>query len=143
MRGPAPLQGCGAQVHGGSVGRVGVWWGAPGVLPCAVPVDRAYAPSGSLSPESVLTCRDRLITLFVSDSPRGDGEGSTTGALDGYLREKGLLLGKDVIVDPLSAPPLYPVVRSYGAHPIVESFENAISIFPLARAVERASVSEA
>jgi ABC-type uncharacterized transport system involved in gliding motility auxiliary subunit len=64
---------------------------------------------------------------------------ATTGALDGYLREKGLLLGKDVVVDPLSAPPLYPVVRSYGAHPIVESFENAISIFPLARAVERAN----
>ncbi|HEY7699552.1 MAG TPA: Gldg family protein, partial [Vicinamibacteria bacterium] len=64
---------------------------------------------------------------------------ATTGAIDGYLRDKGLLLGKDVIVDPLSAPPLYPVVRSYGTHPIVESFENAISIFPLARAVERAS----
>ncbi len=61
-----------------------------------------------------------------------------TPALDQYLREQGVSLGSDVVVDPLSVPPLYPVVRTYGAHPIVESFSNALSIFPLARSVERA-----
>ncbi|HJS74891.1 MAG TPA: Gldg family protein [Vicinamibacteria bacterium] len=60
-----------------------------------------------------------------------------TPALDEYLREQGVSLGSDMVVDPLSVPPLYPVVRSYGAHPIVESFSNAISIFPLVRTVER------
>jgi ABC-type uncharacterized transport system involved in gliding motility auxiliary subunit len=63
---------------------------------------------------------------------------ATTPALDEYLREQGVSLGSDVVVDPLSAPPLYPVVRSYGAHPIVESFSSALSLFPLARSVERA-----
>ena len=60
-----------------------------------------------------------------------------TPALDEYLREQGVSLGDDVVVDPLSVPPLYPVVRTYGAHPIVESFSNALSLFPLARTVER------
>jgi ABC-type uncharacterized transport system involved in gliding motility auxiliary subunit len=60
-----------------------------------------------------------------------------TPALDEHLREQGVRLGNDLVVDPLSVPPLYPVVRSYGAHPIVESFSNAISIFPLVRTVER------
>jgi len=64
-----------------------------------------------------------------------------TPALDEYLRELGVSLGSDVVVDPLSVPPLYPVVRTYGAHPIVESFSNAISLFPLARSVERADRS--
>jgi ABC-type uncharacterized transport system involved in gliding motility auxiliary subunit len=62
---------------------------------------------------------------------------ATTPALDEYLREQGVSLGSDLVVDPLSVPPLYPVVRSYGAHPIVESFSNALSIFPLVRTVER------
>jgi ABC-type uncharacterized transport system involved in gliding motility auxiliary subunit len=61
-----------------------------------------------------------------------------TPALDEYLREKGVVLKSDVVVDPLSVPPLYPVVRTYGAHPIVESFSNALSLFPVARSVERA-----
>jgi ABC-type uncharacterized transport system involved in gliding motility auxiliary subunit len=66
-----------------------------------------------------------------------------TPALDEYLREKGVVLGKGVVVDPLSVPPLYPVVRSFGAHPVVESFSNALAIFPLARTVERtASAAE-
>ncbi|MGH9332253.1 MAG: Gldg family protein, partial [Vicinamibacteria bacterium] len=55
-----------------------------------------------------------------------------------YLREKGVEIRDDVVVDPLSLPPLYPVVRSYGAHPIVESFSNALSLFPIVRSVERA-----
>jgi ABC-type uncharacterized transport system involved in gliding motility auxiliary subunit len=62
---------------------------------------------------------------------------AATPALDEYLREQGVSLGSDLVVDPLSVPPLYPVVRSYGAHPIVESFTNALSIFPLVRTVER------
>jgi len=62
-----------------------------------------------------------------------------TPALDEYLLERGVSLGSDVVVDPLSVPPLYPVVRTYGAHPIVESFSNALSIFPLVRSVERAA----
>jgi len=71
--------------------------------------------------------------VFLLD-PAAQGN---TPALDEYLREQGVLLGNDVVVDPLSVPPLYPVVRTYGAHPIVESFGNALSLFPLARTVER------
>jgi ABC-type uncharacterized transport system involved in gliding motility auxiliary subunit len=71
--------------------------------------------------------------VFLLDpAPQGN-----TPALDEYLREQGVSLGSDVVVDPLSAPPLYPVVRTYGAHPIVESFANALSLFPLVRTVER------
>jgi ABC-type uncharacterized transport system involved in gliding motility auxiliary subunit len=61
-----------------------------------------------------------------------------TEALAGFLREKGVDLQHDVVVDPFSAPPLYPVVRSYGRHPIVESFSSVLTVFPLARSVERA-----
>jgi ABC-type uncharacterized transport system involved in gliding motility auxiliary subunit len=71
--------------------------------------------------------------VFLLDpAPQGK-----TPAFDEYLHEKGVTLGTNVVVDPLSVPPLYPVVRTYGPHPIVESFSNALSIFPLARTVER------
>jgi ABC-type uncharacterized transport system involved in gliding motility auxiliary subunit len=49
--------------------------------------------------------------------------------------ERGVVLGADVVVDALARPPIYPVVQSYGSHPIVESFGNVMSIFPLARSV--------
>ncbi|MGH9388471.1 MAG: Gldg family protein, partial [Vicinamibacteria bacterium] len=46
--------------------------------------------------------------VFLLDpAPQGN-----TPALDEYLREQGVSLGSDVVVDPLSAPPLYPVVRT-------------------------------
>jgi ABC-type uncharacterized transport system involved in gliding motility auxiliary subunit len=94
-------------------------------------------PKTDLLPEEIAAL-DRYLqaggrAVFLLD-PETQGK---TPALDEYLRERGVLLGGDVVVDPLSVPPLYPVVRDYGAHPIVESFSNAISIFPLARAVER------
>jgi len=63
---------------------------------------------------------------------------SITPALDEYLREQGVSLGSDIVVDPLSQPSIVLLVRTYGAHPIVESFSNAQSFFPLARSVERA-----
>jgi ABC-type uncharacterized transport system involved in gliding motility auxiliary subunit len=72
--------------------------------------------------------------VFLLD-PAAQGN---TPALDEYLREQGVSLGNDVVIDPLSVPPIQPVVRTYGAHPIVESFSNAFSLFPLARSVERA-----
>ncbi len=61
-----------------------------------------------------------------------------TPALDEYLREQGVSLGSDIVVDPLSRPTIVLLVRTYGDHPIVESFTNAQSFFPLARSVERA-----
>ncbi|GGP48704.1 hypothetical protein GCM10010247_21700 [Streptomyces calvus] len=81
-RAPAGAGGrTGARAQGGPVTRGRARDGAPGVLPCAVPANRAYVAFLAISPEPVLTRRDRLITLFVSDSPRGDGEGSATGVL--------------------------------------------------------------
>jgi ABC-type uncharacterized transport system involved in gliding motility auxiliary subunit len=71
--------------------------------------------------------------VFLLD-PERQGD---TKALSSYLVEKGVELENDVVVDPLSMPPLYPVVRSYGRHPIVESFSNVVSIFPLVRSVMR------
>ncbi len=72
--------------------------------------------------------------LFLID-PKNQGQ---TDALCAFLQKKGVILDDDVVVNPLSLPPLYPVVRSYGHHPIVESFSNVISIFPLVRSVSRA-----
>ena len=61
-----------------------------------------------------------------------------TPELDAFLVEQGIVLGNDVVVDALAQPPVYPVVQSYGLHPIVESFGNVMSIFPLARSVTTA-----
>lgn len=58
--------------------------------------------------------------------------------LIGSIVERGVVLGRDVVVDPLAQPPLYPVVQSYSSHPIVESFGNVMSIFPLVRSVTMA-----
>jgi len=55
--------------------------------------------------------------------------------LVGSIVERGVVLGEDVVVDPLAQPPVYPVVQSYSSHPIVESFGNVMSIFPLVRSV--------
>lgn len=55
--------------------------------------------------------------------------------LVGSIVERGVVLGQDIVVDPLAQPPVYPVVQSYSSHPIVESFGNVMSIFPLARSV--------
>jgi ABC-type uncharacterized transport system involved in gliding motility auxiliary subunit len=71
--------------------------------------------------------------VFLID-PERQGD---TKALSSYLVEKGIELENDVVVDPLSLPPLYPVVRDYGRHPIVESFSNVVSVFPLVRSVMR------
>jgi ABC-type uncharacterized transport system involved in gliding motility auxiliary subunit len=71
--------------------------------------------------------------VFLVD-PKSQGR---TDALTGFLSERGVALEDDVVVDPFSAPPLYPVVRSYGRHPIVESFSNVLTVFPLARSVAR------
>ncbi len=64
---------------------------------------------------------------------------SVTPELEAFLVEQGIVLGNDVVVDALAQPPVYPVVQSYGLHPIVESFGNVMSIFPLARSVTTAS----
>lgn len=72
--------------------------------------------------------------VFLID-PKTQGQ---TEALCALLLRKGVLLDDDVVVDPLSLPPLYPVVRSYGQHPITESFSGVISVFPLVRSVSRA-----
>lgn len=60
---------------------------------------------------------------------------AATPELVGLIAERGVVLGRDVVVDALAQPPLYPVVQNYGSHPIVESFGNVMSIFPLARSV--------
>ena len=62
-----------------------------------------------------------------------------TPELDAFLVEQGIVVGNDVVVDALAQPPVYPVVQSYGLHPIVESFGNVMSIFPFARSVTTAS----
>ena len=69
--------------------------------------------------------------IFLVD-PEGEG---LTVELVGSIVERGIVLGQDVVVDPLAQPPVAPVVESYGSHPIVESFGNVMSIFPLARSV--------
>ena len=63
---------------------------------------------------------------------------SITPELSAFILELGIELGADVVVDAFAQPPVYPVVQSYGRHPIVESFGNVMSIFPLARSVRTA-----
>lgn len=62
-----------------------------------------------------------------------------TPALVTFLREQGAEIGDDIVIDRYSNPPAYPVVGDYGNHPIVESFRNTRSIFPLVRTVSRAA----
>ena len=60
--------------------------------------------------------------------------------LVGTIVERGIVLGADVVVDPLARPPLYPVVQQYSRHAVVESLGNAMSIFPLVRSVTMAEL---
>ena len=69
--------------------------------------------------------------IFLVD-PENQG---LTPELVGSIVERGVVLGQDVVVDPLAQPPVYPVVQSYSSHPIVESFGNVMSIFPFVRSV--------
>ena len=66
-----------------------------------------------------------------------EAQGGLANELIGSIVERGIVLGRDVVVDPLAQPIVAPVVESYGSHPIVESFGNVMSIFPLARSVTR------
>lgn len=72
--------------------------------------------------------------VFLID-PEAQG---ATRSLAELLAGLGVVLGNGVVVDRYSLPPVSPVVRSYGRHPIVESFGNAMSVFPLVRSVTRA-----
>jgi ABC-type uncharacterized transport system involved in gliding motility auxiliary subunit len=65
-------------------------------------------------------------------------EQSVAPKLTDFLLELGVVLDNDVVVDAYSMPAVSPVVRSYGHHPIVESFGNAMSVFPLVRSVRAA-----
>jgi ABC-type uncharacterized transport system involved in gliding motility auxiliary subunit len=70
--------------------------------------------------------------IFLIDP---EAQGGLAVELVGSIVERGIVLGRDVVVDPLAQPPVAPVVESYSSHPIVESFGNIMSIFPLARSV--------
>ncbi|GMR23070.1 MAG: Gldg family protein [Acidobacteriota bacterium] len=70
--------------------------------------------------------------IFLIDP---EAQGGLAVELVGSIVERGIVLGRDIVVDPLAQPPVAPVVESYGSHPIVESFGNVMSIFPLARSV--------
>ena len=70
--------------------------------------------------------------IFLVDP---ETQGGLAVELIGLIVERGIVLGQDVVVDPLAQPSFAPVVESYGSHPIVESFGNVMSIFPLARSV--------
>ncbi|HSF17819.1 MAG TPA: GldG family protein [Vicinamibacteria bacterium] len=71
--------------------------------------------------------------VFLLD-PSSQGK---TDTLVNFLRELGAEIGDDVVIDRFSNPAAYPVVSDYGRHPIVESFRNVRSIFPLVRSVSR------
>jgi ABC-type uncharacterized transport system involved in gliding motility auxiliary subunit len=80
--------------------------------------------------------------LFMLDPP--EGEGARTPNLSGLIKEWGIELGDNVVVDQsgmgqlLGTGPGMPVAASYPTHPITDNF-NVISAFPLARSVTAVS----
>jgi ABC-type uncharacterized transport system involved in gliding motility auxiliary subunit len=77
--------------------------------------------------------------LFLLDPPVG-GSARTTPALEGLLKEWGISLGHDVVIDAsgmgqlLGTDASVPVVASYPQHPITENFD-LLTAFPLAQSV--------
>jgi len=88
--------------------------------------------------------------LLVLLDPELDGKGGLveTG-LERWLAGRGLEVGRDLVVDPSSTLPFYGAetifVRAVGAHPIVQSLEQADFpvIFALARSVRAGAVPAA
>jgi ABC-type uncharacterized transport system involved in gliding motility auxiliary subunit len=95
-------------------------------------------PTSDFLPEEI-EALDRYLrgggTAVVLVDPDNQGE---SGRLVELLAELGIVLDEGIVMDRYSLPPVSPVVRSYGRHPIVESFGNSMSLFPLVRSVTRA-----
>ena len=78
--------------------------------------------------------------LFLLDPPVGEAA-RTTPTLEALLKEWGISLGHDVIIDIsgmgqlLGTGPSVPVVATYPQHPVTENF-NLITAFPLAQSVK-------
>jgi ABC-type uncharacterized transport system involved in gliding motility auxiliary subunit len=87
--------------------------------------------------------------MLVMIDPELDGQGGLTRVgLEEWLGERGVELGDDLAIDPSATLPFYGAetifVRALGAHPIVQSLEQAQYpvIFALARSVRSGSVPD-
>lgn len=62
--------------------------------------------------------------------------------LGGWLRERGVILDDDLVLDPSSslvgASPAWPVVAEFGQHPLTKPLEGMVCYFPLARSLKLA-----
>jgi ABC-type uncharacterized transport system involved in gliding motility auxiliary subunit len=78
--------------------------------------------------------------LFLLDPPVGEAA-RTTPILEALLKEWGISLGHDVVIDIsgmgqlLGTGPSVPVVATYPQHPVTENF-NLLTAFPLAQSVK-------
>jgi ABC-type uncharacterized transport system involved in gliding motility auxiliary subunit len=78
--------------------------------------------------------------LFLIDPPVGENAHAMP-ALEGLLKEWGITLGHDVVIDIsgmgklLGANETVPVVASYQSHPVTENFQ-LLTAFPLAQSVK-------
>jgi ABC-type uncharacterized transport system involved in gliding motility auxiliary subunit len=78
--------------------------------------------------------------LFLLDPPVG-ASARTTPTLEGLLKEWGITLGHDVVIDIsgmgqlLGTDASVPVVASYPSHPVTENFD-LLTAFPLAQSVK-------
>jgi len=98
-------------------------------------------PRVDLLPEELVVIRKYLASggrLLVMIDPVNKGEGKN---MMSFLREYGITLGEDIVVDKLSklfgGDYLIPIVTDYRAHAITKGFQLA-SFFPLARTVKKA-----
>ena len=121
----------------------------------AVPEDATVVvvagPQTDLLPGEVAALRvylDRGGKLLVLIDPPSDSAAPEPEGLLGLLREWGIELGTDVVVDAsgmgqlLGADASVPVVANYPFHPITDRF-NLLTAYPLARSVLGATWAEA
>ncbi len=67
----------------------------------------------------------------------------TSTGLTGWLKERGIILGNDMVLDQASrlfnASPAWPLAMKYGDHPITNPLEGVMCYFPGARSVSLAA----
>jgi ABC-type uncharacterized transport system involved in gliding motility auxiliary subunit len=69
-------------------------------------------------------------------------EPNQPAGLAGWLKERGIIIGDNLVVDAsaarIGASPFWPLGLSYGSHSVVTPLENVLTFFPIARTVNLA-----
>ncbi len=74
--------------------------------------------------------------IIMEDSKVITEFGDETDPLADYLlKDWGILLNQDLVVDPANNPPTQAIANEYGSHPITRRLDRIVTIFPTARSV--------